>query len=79
MDDLIHRSRAVDIVQRSDGAPKEVLLKQINRIPPALKRGEWVVYDSVSKVTVCSVCGFATEAVGAEQWKVCPVCISYRR
>lgn len=78
MDDLIHRSQVVDIIQRSDGTPKEVILKQVDRVPPALKKGNWVIYNSVSKVTVCSVCGFATEAVGAEQWKVCPVCASYR-
>lgn len=87
MSDLINRNQAIEVISK---LPVKVdnlgytwmiagdVLNQIDEIPsaePERPKGEWKPDESGNVYWICSICGFASEAFGADiLYHFCPRC-----
>ena len=84
MSDLIDRQKAVDaVLGLSEKMKNEMLfidaiVDEIENLPsaePERKPGKWKPDESGNVYWICSVCGFASEAFGADiLYHFCPNC-----
>ena len=79
MSDLINRQDAIDAVHYyiESGYKCDIFqeLKNLPSVEPEQKKGMWKSDESGDDYWICSVCGFASEAFGANiLYHFCPSC-----